>query len=331
MTNFKTFKKVVALTAAIALVVCFAVSASAAGVAINTTTTYANGGADVDVDVTVTGLGQADYATYYASNSNGTVYIDQVAVNKSSGEATFNFRTEAENLKSAVNVGFTDNSGAAKTDVIKGKTISVVGNDYTKTIPTAETTLTDSFEYELAANKEIDATCVTATVGTVSAASYESSTGMITISLSGITADTELTITPKDAEVPMDVTLALVTKGAVNITPENAGVDTDGKRKLTVVGRATGTNVVEWGAIVSENAITASDKGIDETAFNAYKDDAWKAQVKGSAGIFAVQLVDTETGTATFVKPNTTYNVAVYVKATNGKYFITASETVAIN
>lgn len=102
MTN-KTFKKIIALAMAIALVVCFAVSTSAMEVA--TTTKYVDGQANVEVTVNVTDAAEG-YVTYYAKNGSTPVYVDQASVGND-GAASFKFKTAAANINSTVIMGNT--------------------------------------------------------------------------------------------------------------------------------------------------------------------------------------------------------------------------------
>lgn len=331
MTNFRTFKKIVALVAAIALVVCFAVSASA--IQVVTRTTYTNDAkTEINVAVNVTEIAGADYATYYATNGAKTVYVDQAEVSDA-GAASFNFNTDATDLKSTVKIGYTGNTGAAKAEDISGYTISCViagKADYTKNVATgAEGTLdayTATFAYACDSGKTVDLDAITATNAVVGAAVYEAST--LTVPLTNITGDVVITVA-EESTVVIEATPSLTTSGAINVTEDVKGEDAVGDRRVTVIGTATGKDVAEYGVIVTTGAITAGE-GLDN--LDAYSGKTYKAQGKAVNGLFAVQLVDQTAADAqdAILVPGTTYNVAVYVKDTENKYTISASGTCAI-
>ena len=115
MAKIGVFKKITALVAAIALVVCFAVSAGA--VEVITTTSYS--GNDISVSAKVTGVAEGANVTYYAYNGEIPVHIDQDKADETQS-VTFNFTTDAAYLKSAVKVGVTNVDEATEGYDIKG-------------------------------------------------------------------------------------------------------------------------------------------------------------------------------------------------------------------
>lgn len=297
----KTFKRIAALAMAIALVVCFAVSASA--VDVSTTTTYVTGDeTKVNVSVSVTDYGAADYVTYYAYNGSTPVFIDQV--DGSFGSAVFNFQTAATNLNSAVKVGYTA-ADSATSEYITANTITYNGT-VLATLPTATTTATVTIEdYTLESGMTVGSVSAdaNATVGT-----FAYTDGSITVQLTNISGDVVLTVT--ETAVAEDTSIAKIL---------DAGMVMDGDaRKLTVLGAATGTD--EYGVIISTAEIkdTYTDGEIATLTENSV---AFKAEMQGTNGVFAVQVIDnaTDGDGEILIAANESYNVAVYVKTSNGQ------------
>lgn len=318
----KTFKRIAALALALALVVCFAVSASAA-VTVTTKTTYASAEdkLNVNVDVTLSG-DRADYVTYYATNPKGeVVYIDQADF--SSGTANIKYQTAATSLKGDVTVGYTN--GSATSSDINAKTVTL-GTDKAY-IPSEETAGTVTFAYTLDAGYTVDATCVTPSAGTVTAASMSDDGTKVSISLSGVTGDTTLTITPK--EVPNITATATYLAGAgVTVTEETKDdYAANGNRRVTVIGAVSDVTDNKFGVIIKNEEITSATEGkLTAEEFTALADYAWAAEVKGDNGAFAVQIVDVDGTTFT----SDSYYAAVYAKNSDGSYTITDSGSFTI-
>ncbi len=308
----KTFKRIAALAMAIALVVCFAVSASAVGV--STTTTYVTGDeTKVNVSVSVTDYGAADYVTYYAYNGSTPVFIDQV--DGSSGSAVFNFQTAATNLNSAVKVGYTA-ADSATSEYITANTITYNGT-VLATLPTATTTATVTIEdYTLESGMTVGSVSAdaNATVGEIIYAG-----GNITVPLTAISGDVVLTVT--ETAVAQDTSeLEIV----------DAGMVMDGAaRKLTVLGAARGTN--DYGVIISTEEIkdTYTDSEIETLKKNSV---AFKAEMQGTNGVFAVQVIDnaTEGEDEILIASTGSYYVAVYVQTSNGEGYKVAKLAKAV-
>lgn len=329
MANFKALKKIAALVTAIALVVCFAVSASAINVV--TTTTYVTGDESlVTVDVAVTDLADGDeYVTYYATDDDGDpVHIDQAA--KTGTTATFQFRTEATNLNSSVLIGRT--SADATEEEITGRTITWSvdgGTTNTETIATeAENFVIKN--YAPASGKEFD--CVKLNNVEVDT---EPASGNITVPLADFVEGQSdvIVIYEKDAESGAPtVSVNLVEKAFITVDAENAANGdntlveaTEGNRKLTVIGRVTGTPVdADFGIIISDTEITATTMTAADFATATENKNTFKALEKNANGVFAVQLIDTsEVGSGNeFVTEG--LHAAVYVKVAADEYAISA-------
>lgn len=313
----KTFKRIAALALALALVVCFAVSASAA-VTVTTKTTYvsAEDESNVNVDVTLSGA-VADYVTYYATNPAGeVVYIDQADF--SSGTANIKYQTAATSLKGNVKVGYTGLTGNAQQEYINAKTVTL-GTDKAY-IPSEETAGTVTFAYTPGAGYTVDASCVTATVGAVTAASMSDDGTKVSITLSGVTGDTTLTITPK--EVPNTTATATYLAGAgVTVTEETKDdYAANGNKRVTVIGAVSDVTDNTFGVIIKDAEITSATEGkLTADEFAAYANDTWDAKVKGDNGAFAVQIVDEDDTTFT----SDSYYAVVYAKNSDGSYTIT--------
>ena len=320
----KTFKRIAALALALALVVCFAVSASAA-VTVTTKTTYVSAEDELNVNVDVTLSGEAAaYVTYYATNPKGeVVYIDQADF--SSGKANIKYQTAASSLKGDVIVGYTD--GSATSSDINAKTVTL-GDDKAY-IPSGETEGTVTFAYTPGAGYTVDASCVkvTAGTGTVTAASMSDDCTKVSITLSGVTGDTTLTITPK--EVPNITATATYLAGAgVTVTEETKDdYAANGNRRVTVMGAVSDVTDNKFGVIIKNEEITSATEGkLTAEEFTALADYAWAAEVKGDNGAFAVQIVDVDGTTFT----SDSYYAAVYAKNSDGSYTITDSGSFTI-
>lgn len=315
-----SFRKIVALVTAIALVVCFAVSASAVNV--STTTTYVDDTkADVTVTVNVTDLADGDaYVTYYATNGGNPVHVDQAAVENNA--ARFTFRTAATNLDSAVLIGRTTADEAIDTETIEGYTVSWSGAvTGSALLPTEETSIV--IDYTPTAGKVFAGATLNGEEATV-----VEGNGTLTVTLGDLTADATIVINEEDAPVDVPtVTLEALTGASVTVTEENVentiynedGEEIEssdatltsevGNRKLTVIGNVTGAT--EYGIIIADEAIASGD--MDEATFGGY--DAYEAKGASATGTFAIQLVDEATADHQFVTTNV--YAAVYAKAGN--------------
>jgi len=338
-------KKVIALVAAIALVVCFAVSASAVNVA--TTTTYV-GTEDVKVNVTVTGIDEGANVTYYATKAGANVHIDQ---EKATAEgATFEFNTKESNLDSAVKVGYTG-AAAAENAVIEGYTVTYPAGS--KIIPTEAKSI--SFPWSPSADKVFDAVSVTAGTATVASATYAE--GNVTVVFETIESNVTLAVSEVDAPIgTVTATATIVEAGAVlvaasedpyyqggikidgvkeglgefdpDVTDESiiAGANADkvGDRKLTVIGQVASAS--EYGVIVSESEI-ASETIKAKYFEDKYGANAYAGATKSDEGIFAIQLIDVSAADSAdaFVKAGVNYFTAVYaLDAGANAYIISA-------
>ena len=319
MVKTGVFKKIAALTAAVTLVGSFAVGASAVG--ISTTTTYVQGSENqkVAVTATVTDAGSEVEVTYYATNSSGdVVYVDQDTAS-TAGSATFNYVTAAANLKSDVKVGYTGATEATPSDVT-GYTITC--GDKSSVVPTENEGGTFTFAYAMPDGKALDT--VTSDDATVVSASY--SNGTLTVVLGAVTKDTTLNVVLKDATVlnPTGSYIqgaAIVSDGINDEVTEGSGDVTSaaGNRKLSVIGQVKDSDV--YGIIVSEEAIT--DGNVTELP----SEGVYQAKGKNADGYFAVQLIDTATENADFIKAGTPYYTAIYYATESGGYTIVANTT----
>lgn len=218
MLNSKAFKKLAALTAAVALVGSFAVSASAAVV---TTTEYFGEG-QIKVAVKVTELASDAEVTYYAEKDSKPYHVDQAKA--VSGTATFDtFVTSEANLNATVLV-----NGA--NDKITGRTVSY-GGQVVKTIPNADTTVAKvTVTKTLAANETIKK--VTATNADAEyVAGTEANTYNVTLTnIKGdVVIDFETEITPEEID---NSTGEHIATGVVAL--ENGGY------RITVLGKVSG-------------------------------------------------------------------------------------------
>ena len=322
MVKTGVFKKIAALTAAVTLVGSFAVGASAVG--ISTTTTYVQGSENqkVAVTATVTDAGSEVEVTYYATNSSGdVVYVDQDTAS-TAGSATFNYVTAAANLKSDVKVGYTGATAATPSDVT-GYTITC--GDKSSVVPTENEGGTFTFAYAMPDGKALDT--VTSDDATVVSASY--SNGTLTVVLSAVTKDTTLNVVVKDATVlnPTGSYIqgaAIVSDGKTDeYTTEEGSSDVTsvaGDRKLSDIGQVKDSDV--YGIIVSENAITAGN--VTELP----SEGVYQAKGKNADGYFAVQLIDTATENADFIKAGTPYYTAIYYATESGYTIVANTNTV---
>lgn len=308
MVKTGVFKKIAALTAALAAVGSFAVCANA--VSINTTTSYVADSENTKVSVTasVTGAGSEVEVTYYATNgSNDVVYVDQATAN-TEGSATFNYVTAATNLNSAVKVGYTGATGAEETIV---DCYSITCNEQTAYVPTTNSGGTYTFNYTMPDCKTLDS--VTADKGTtVTSSVFGNNT--LTVVLGQISANVTLAVSTKDSTVTnpsgqIISAAAVVSDGENdNWSSDETGLESlvnanEGNRKLTVLGKVNDSD--DYGIAISTSEITSLASS-DVTMF--------AARSKNDAGYFAVQLIDTndDGGNDCWIKSNTDYYVAVY-------------------
>ena len=345
-------KKIMALVMAIALVVCFAVSASAE-ILVTPVTEYVNG--DAKVVVTVSGVTVGNNVTYYAKNGATPVFVDQKKAESTS--VTFDFVTSFENVESDVVVGYTDLetakgstipdadkysiscNGDEVTEVYKGVTEKLVTFDYTTS--DAYTVVTD----------------VTATGAVVPENGWEWDGNKITVQLTEIRDDVELSVATGERVIPgFEGTLSIVDAGAVLVEEENGEIKIDGlrdnagntvtdeneiasanankagDRKLTVAGKFDGT-AKEYGIIVSDEPLEARTKYLPEDFDSKYGDKTYKALTKDAENRFAVQLIDistTEDGVK-FIVEGKSYYTAVYAKTAEVCYVEAWATPVAAN
>lgn len=337
-------KKIIALVAAIALTVCFAVSVSAEGVEVLTTTTYV-GTEDVKVNVTVTGVDEGANVTYYATKGNAHVHVDQEKADATG--ASFEFNTKLTNLDSAVKVGYTAATKAEEA-VIEGYTVAYPGGS--EIIPTEATTVDFNWASS-GAHYVFDGVEV---VGDAVVSKATFAEGVVTVVFESIKGDVTITVNEKYDAAVTTMAVETIDAGAVlvaetekegyedikldgivddagnEITDEtqikNANADAVGDRKLTVLGKAKDAD--KYGIIVSENAITETTLWADEFE-TKYAADAYEGVTKNAEGLFAIQLIDTSRadveGDVPFVEANKEYHTAVYAfDAAANAYVISA-------
>ena len=330
MVKTGVFKKIAALTAAVAMMASFALCAGAAQV--NTTTQYTDSTKqEINVVASVSDLGGAVEVTYYATNGASVVYIDQKTANDD-GEAAFNYVTDKANLlSSSVLVGYTD-APAALPDGVPGYTISGEGITAIN-VPTEDIDGTHVLAYSLPAGRNfVD---VESDDATVTEAGYAN--GNITVTLSGATGDVTLNVVTEAAltvfpEVEFADAAFIVSGGARNdVAAEDAGKDVHanaGDRKLTVLAKVT--EAEEFGVLVSTSAIEAGTVDALPTDATAYR----ALGRNEGTGYFAVQLIDTSvdgTDGETWLTASAQYYTAVYYKhPETNKYTIEAGEMVEI-
>ncbi len=310
MVKSKAFRKLVALTAAIALVCIFAVSAGAVSVTSVTTTYTSDLKVEVTANVTASTLGAE--VTYYAANDDGVFFLDQKTSDSSTGAAQFKYVTDAANLKSTAILNET--AGTKIDNTIPGYEVSF-GGVVVEKIPVENTGATVVIDYTVPSGFEI--TGVTAT-NDIEVLSYVPGDGIITVVLGAVNADTTLDVTKEETVViPKEgqyiAGAALADGSSKNDTEDEDIMAAEGNRKLTVIGKVSG--VEDYGIIISENEITATD--MDATTFATYSN--FKALETNDDGYFAIQLIDTsdeataEAGTV-LISATGTYYAAVYYK-----------------
>ncbi len=222
MLNSKAFKKLAALTAAVALVGSFAVSASAATV--NTTTTYVGGSneAKVTVKVDVEATPDAE-VTYYASKGGKVIHVDQVKATNAGAASFEQYVTDSANLEAAVIV----NDGAVTSDTIDGRTITYEGN-VVKTIANTATSTVVAVTKTLAADEKIKAI-----EATNAKAAYVADGNTYNVTLTEIEGDVVITITTET--IPEEVDLSngeFIASGVVELAT--------GGYRITVLGKVSG-------------------------------------------------------------------------------------------
>lgn len=342
-------KKIFALVAAVVLVVCFAVTVSAANV--TTKTTYV-AGAPANVSVTVSGVTENNNVTYYATNSEGKIFVDQKKVEVGATSVEFNYETDIANVGSAVKVGYTGANAEEGTIPDADKyAIKYDGATLASVYPGEGANVTIS--YTPAAYTTV--TGVTATNATVTAWSGETS---ISVTLANVQGDVELAVETSVKDIPDYTEVLEIAEAAAVVVKANdkyeAGFKTDavkddlgeftpdsedadkiakanadkvGDRKLTVAGKVGSYD--KYGVIVSDTAITEGNyRPADFEALGF----AYEAKDKAPDGKFAVQLIDISTATdgEAFVVEGTPYYVAVYgYVATEGNeaYYVKALAT----
>ncbi len=318
MVKTGVFKKIAALTAAVAMIGAFAASASA--VTVTTTTQYVadSNNAKVNVVANVAGLDGAVEVTYYATNGADVVYVDQTTAEKD-GTATFDYVTDATDLDSAVKVGYT--AATAATDAtVPGYTIS--GTDITSVkVPTKAINGTHTLAYTLPSGKVFEG--VTAEGATVAGAEYAD--GKLTVILADAAGNVTLTVNTSDAIVSNPTGsfvdgAAIVSDGTIDEGGEAVAAE-EGNRKVTVIAQVT--DAAEFGIIVSADAIAAGE--VETLPAGAYQ-----AIGKNAAGYFAVQVIDNgEDAEGALFQSGVAYNTAIYYKNGNtGKYVIVAGNSV---
>lgn len=322
-------KKIAALTAAIAMVLSFAVCAGAVNV--DTTTQYVEGtdNAKVNVIANVSGLGDALYVTYYATNDEGVVYAGQE--NVVSGEATFDYVTSAANLNSNVKVGYAAGTDAEDATV-DGYTVTVTGGTATPAVIPTEFEGTVVLAYEVGTTNKV--TAVSAEGADATLVTYDATS--VTVNLANVDDDVVITVTTQALE-NIGATATYIDAAAIVST----GADTDatyvdgeevigsareeyeaaeGDRKLTVLAQVANSNA--YGVIITADEIeTGAVDALPETGVYA-------AKGFGDEGYFAVQLIDTgadEEGA--LIQSGVDYNVYVYYATSHG-YMIIAGEAV---
>ncbi len=332
MAKNGVFKKITALAMAIALVVCFAVSASA--VTVSTTTKYV-GEVDsvkyIDVTVNVTEAGANNNVTYYAQNDTTGVHIDQEKAD-GNGAAEFNYRTEYANLgTTTAKIGVTGASSAeTEGGAVDGYRVTLDHkNQYVYVADQNQLQVT--FDYEASTNMKFKKVTTTDAVIT----SQNEALGIITVTFEAITNDIALTLVEESTTVDTRVAEVLEIGAVISTGKEDGATDNTGDVtkdedikasagdiKLTVVGMATGDT--EYGILVSEDAITGYDADIAyEGAIILTEDDD---KLGYEAGLFAVQIINTEVGAGeeAMLVAGRTYNIAVYVGNETNGYKISA-------
>ena len=331
MVKTGVFKKIAALTAAVAMMASFALCASAAEV--HTTTQYVEGSnkQEINVIASVSELGGPVEVTYYATNGAKNVYIDQKTASED-GTVSFDYVTDTTDLlSSSVSVGYTD-APAALPDGVPGYTISGEGIEAIN-VPTEDIDGTHVLNYTLASGKNF--VRVESEDATVSSSEYAD--GKITVVLADAEGNVTLNVVTEQAqtifpEVEFVDAAFIVSGGARNdVAAEDAGKDVHasaGDRKMTVLAKVT--EATEFGILVSTSEIAAGE-------FAALPAEADSYQALGrnaETGYFAVQLIDTSvdfTEEETWLTAEAQYYTAVYYKhPETNKYTVVAGEMVEI-
>ena len=225
-------------------------------------------------------------------------------------------------MKSDVKVGYTGATAATPSDVT-GYTITC--GDKSSVVPTTNEGGTFTFAYAMPDGKALDT--VTSDDATVVSASY--SNGTLTVVLGAVIKDTTLNVVVKDATVlnPTGSYIqgaAIVSDGKTDeYTTEEGSSDVTsaaGNRKLSVIGQVKDSDV--YGIIVSEAAITAGN--VTELP----SEGVYQAKGKNADGYFAVQLIDTATENADFIKAGTPYYTAIYYATESGYTIVANTNTV---
>ena len=345
----KTFRKLAALTAAVALVSSFAVCASAT-VTVNTTTSYVDADT-VNVRAVVVGdageLGNNANVTYYATSpaaeetpTKGIVYIEQRTA--SNHKVTFEFETDAAYINSAVKVSYAKATTAVEStipDVVEYCNITVTGPNgsaSTTFVKGADPDGTYTVAYTPTTGKYVSELQVTGGDAIIVTPGANS----LTFTLSNfVETSTDITITATESyNATGNETGRVVNAGGIIAGEDsNAAIEGGdavayegfkaqaGNRKLTVIGNVAGlAEDADYGVIVTADTIDATATTLPGTG-------CYAAKGKDSNGYFAVQLIDThaDAETATFIKPGVDYNTAVYFK--NGsEYRIVLGNVVTI-
>ncbi len=318
MVKTGVFKKIAALTAALAVVGSFAISASAEVGVRTTTTYYGEGQTKVSVTAQVTGAGAGNEVTYYVYDGSNPLYVNQDTADNT-GAVTFNYVTDAANLKSDVKIGQTG-ATEAKPSTVNGFTVTL--DTASVKIPTEETTC--SIAYELDDTKKI--TSVEADGATVSA--FEHADGKLAVTFSAkLTSDVTLTVNTELKENIVSSgsvvdAAAIVSDGTADEVEGTAGdvAAAKGNRKISVLARVEGTD--DCGIIFSATPIDTDATALPGTGVYA-------AKGKAQSGHFAVQLIDSSDNGA-WIAADTEYHVAVYYRVNGGYKIIDAGTVEAV-
>lgn len=224
MINSKAFKKLAALTAAIALVGSFAVSASAADV--KTKTAYFAGSDEIAVNVSVEGLAEGDMVTYYGSN--GSVFHMDQAEADAAGKATFTqYVTDAANLEADVIVGYED--AATDAEKVEGNAITINGAKVV-TLPTEETGYTATVEYTIQGSNHVVAQAATVTGASSATVTETGVAGTYSVAIAGITGDVTVSFVETERLPEYETEGEWIAAGYV---------ETAEGRMVTVIGKVT--------------------------------------------------------------------------------------------
>jgi len=210
----KILKKIAALTVAVIMVMCFAVTVNAA-VTFTTKTTFYATGDDVRIDVEVEGApknGNIIYQTTQAAG--GTLTHFQQAQANTTGKATFNYDTAYTNLgANNVKIGYPGKVNAVSGSLIKhtvtcgGTTVAPnVRGEVTFTVPSNGSGVLESFEISPADGAVVSNYNFVAS----------GSTATLTVKLSEISDN--ITVTYAEREVAASVALGTFTDSGVEAT-----------------------------------------------------------------------------------------------------------------